>query len=40
MLQNNLMFAEKNHENELWFCDMEKLVGQLFSIHMREHTIR
>lgn len=42
MLQNNPMFAEKNHENELWFCDMEKLVmrTQLFSIHMREHTLR
>lgn len=30
MLQNSPMFAENNHENELWFCDMEKLVGHSY----------
>lgn len=31
------MFAEKNLENELWFCDMEKLVGQSYFPYTETH---
>lgn len=28
------MFVENNYENELWFCDMEKLVGYSYFLYI------